>query len=101
MVAGFPGFARPKTALKPGTERGLTSEFGMGSGGSRALWPATKLVHYGKAKLTFRLLLHEEGIRYIFAEFYLILIVVRGRSLARYDDGLQKAISYGFADLMG
>ena len=55
MVAGFPGFARPKTALKPGTERGLTSEFGMGSGGSRALWPATKLVHYRQPTLIFRL----------------------------------------------
>ena len=25
------------------TERGLTSEFGMGSGGSHALWPVTQL----------------------------------------------------------
>ena len=43
MAAGFPGFAWPKTTLTPGTERGLTSEFGMGSGGSHALWPATTL----------------------------------------------------------
>lgn len=39
-VASFSGFAWPKTTLMPETERGLTSEFGMGSGGSRALWPA-------------------------------------------------------------
>lgn len=41
-AAGFSGFARPKTALPPETERSLTSEFGTGSGGSRALWPATR-----------------------------------------------------------
>ena len=39
-VASFSGFTWPKTTLIPETERGLTSEFGMGSGGSRALWPA-------------------------------------------------------------
>ena len=44
-AAGFPGFAWPKTTLLPGTERGLTSEFGMGSGGSRALWPANPKIH--------------------------------------------------------
>ena len=42
-IASFLGFAWPKTTLTPGTERGLTSEFGMGSGGSRALWPATPI----------------------------------------------------------
>jgi hypothetical protein len=41
-IASFLGFTQPKTALPPWTERGLTSEFGMGSGGSRALWPATR-----------------------------------------------------------
>jgi hypothetical protein len=39
-VASFPGFAWPKTKLQRGTEHGLTSEFGKGSGGTRALWPA-------------------------------------------------------------
>ena len=39
-AASFPGFAWPKTTLQLGTERGLTSEFGMGSGGTRTLWPA-------------------------------------------------------------
>jgi hypothetical protein len=42
-IASFPGFTWPKTTLTPETERGLTSEFGMGSGGSHALWPATQL----------------------------------------------------------
>ncbi len=42
--ASFPEFTRPKTALQLGTEHGLTSEFGMGSGGTRALWPAS--THY-------------------------------------------------------
>jgi hypothetical protein len=41
-AAGFSGFARPKTVLPPETERSLTSEFGTGSGGSHALWPATR-----------------------------------------------------------
>ena len=41
-IASFLGFTQPKTALTPWTERGLTSEFGMGSGGSHALWPATR-----------------------------------------------------------
>jgi hypothetical protein len=40
-AASFLGFTWPKTTLTPKTERGLTSEFGMGSGGARALWPAT------------------------------------------------------------
>ena len=39
--ASFPDFTRPKTALQLGTEHGLTSEFGTGSGGTRALWPAS------------------------------------------------------------
>ena len=39
-VASFSSFAWPKTTLTLETEHGLTSEFGMGSGGSRALWPA-------------------------------------------------------------
>ncbi len=44
VVASFSGFTWPKTTLTPETERGLTSEFGMGSGGSRVLWPATDMV---------------------------------------------------------
>ena len=43
VIASFLGFTWPKTTLSPGTERGLTSEFGMGSGGSHTLWPATFL----------------------------------------------------------
>ena len=43
VIASFPGFTWPKTTLAPETERGLTSEFGMGSGGSHTLWPATSL----------------------------------------------------------
>ena len=46
MAASFSGFARPKTALPPETERSLTSEFGTGSGGSRALWPATEISRF-------------------------------------------------------
>ncbi len=55
-AASFPGFAWPKTTLTPETERGLTSEFGMGSGGSRALWPAypTTLVEYEFIKFSLR-----------------------------------------------
>ena len=45
-AASFSGFARPKTALQPETERSLTSEFGTGSGGSRALWPATEVSRF-------------------------------------------------------
>ena len=45
-AASFSGFARPKTALPPETERSLTSEFGTGSGGSRALWPATEISRF-------------------------------------------------------
>jgi hypothetical protein len=44
MIASFPGFTWPKTTLTPETEHGLTSEFGMRSGGSHALWPATSLL---------------------------------------------------------
>ena len=36
-AASFPRFTWPKTTLQLGTEHGLTSEFGMGSGGTRAL----------------------------------------------------------------
>ena len=36
-VASFPRFTWPKTTLQLETEHGLTSEFGMGSGGTRAL----------------------------------------------------------------
>ena len=36
-AASFPKFTWPKTTLQLETERGLTSEFGMGSGGTRAL----------------------------------------------------------------
>ena len=36
-VASFPRFTWPKTTLQLGTEHGLTSEFGMGSGGTRVL----------------------------------------------------------------
>ena len=43
-IASFSGFTWPKTILTPETEHGLTSEFGMGSGGSHALWPATQLL---------------------------------------------------------
>ena len=39
-VASFPKFTWPKTTLQSGTEHGLTSEFGTGSGGTHALWPA-------------------------------------------------------------
>jgi hypothetical protein len=46
-ATSFPGFASPKTTLPPRTERGLTSEFGMGSGGSHALWPVTQTKGYG------------------------------------------------------
>ncbi len=42
-AASFRDFAKPKTSLMSQTERGLTSEFGMGSGGSHALWPVTQL----------------------------------------------------------
>jgi hypothetical protein len=42
-AASFHDFAKPKTSLMSQTERGLTSEFGMGSGGSHALWPVTRL----------------------------------------------------------
>ena len=45
-AASFSGFARPKTVLPPETERSLTSEFGTGSGGSRALWPATEISRF-------------------------------------------------------
>ena len=45
-AAGFSGFAWPKTALQPETERSLTSEFGTGSGGSRVLWPATEISRF-------------------------------------------------------
>ena len=44
-VTSFPGFTWPKTTVQPETERGLTSEFGMGSGGTRALWPANPRLH--------------------------------------------------------
>ena len=54
-AASFPGFAWPKTALKPGTERSLTSEFGMGSGGSRALWPANPKIHVRSLLINFSL----------------------------------------------
>jgi hypothetical protein len=37
-----------------GTERGLTSEFGMGSGGTRALWPANPAIHINIPSLIFR-----------------------------------------------
>ena len=36
-VASFPRFTWPKTTLQLETEHGLTSEFGMGSGGTLAL----------------------------------------------------------------
>ncbi len=55
-IASFPGFTWPKTTLAPETERGLTSEFGMGSGGSHTLWPATQLTNLTFAFLMFRLL---------------------------------------------
>ena len=42
--ASFPDFTRPKTALQLGTEHGLTSEFGTGSGGTHALWPASAVI---------------------------------------------------------
>ena len=56
-AASFPGFAWPKTTLTPETEHGLTSEFGMGSGGSRALWPAYPNIfaEYEFIKLSLRL----------------------------------------------
>ena len=52
-AAGFPGFAWPKTTLLPGTERGLTSEFGMGSGGTRALWPANPKIDHKSLLINF------------------------------------------------
>ena len=36
---GFPGLARPKTVLLPGTVEGLASGFGMSPGVSPPLWP--------------------------------------------------------------
>ncbi len=54
-IASFSGFTWPKTILAPETERGLTSEFGMGSGGSHALWPATQLLCLSFGFLMFRL----------------------------------------------
>ena len=55
LIASFSGFTWPKTILTPETEHGLTSEFGMGSGGSHALWPATKLLCLTFGFLMFRL----------------------------------------------
>ncbi len=55
-AASFPRFAWPKTTLQPRTEHGLTSEFGMGSGGSRTLWPANPKVHGGSSLINFSLL---------------------------------------------
>ena len=56
MVAGFPGFARPKTALKPGTERGLTSEFPVGGDyllEDKGLFRVSKANSFGKFNYTF------------------------------------------------
>ena len=56
-VASFPRFTWPKTTLQLETEHGLTSEFGMGSGGTRALWPADlHLPVFLRYKLCFGLL---------------------------------------------
>jgi hypothetical protein len=54
-IASFSGFTWPKTILAPETEHGLTSEFGMGSGGSHALWPAIQLLCLTFGSLMFRL----------------------------------------------
>ena len=95
----------PKTILQPETERGLTSEFGMGSGGTRALWPANPRVHVDFLLISLSLQrgkscsnAHAKGSAepatiHIFELCDVILRVERGRSLGRYDDGLQKVVT--------
>ncbi len=75
-IASFSGFTWPKTILTLETERGLTSEFGMGSGGSHALWPATQLSCSSFGFLMFRLLFKKR----IYWKF--VKCCWRGRSLA-------------------
>jgi hypothetical protein len=75
----------------------------MGSGGTRALWPANPKVHVNSSFInlslqvdasSLTLLLYVgfacEGIMHIFKIWQFIHLVARGCSLGRYDDGLQK-----------
>jgi hypothetical protein len=91
-VASFPSFAWPKTTLQRGTEHGLTSEFGMGSGGTRALWPANPSLLMSIPLLTLRFCWGS------FYEFYVILIGGFGFACSGVDMGC--AYFFGCMDML-
>ena len=78
----------------------------MGSGGTRALWPANPRVHVSLVLISLSLCCRvscsflmwcNDSVRWaiihIFGVWHVILGVAGGRSLGRYDDGLQKVVT--------